>query len=72
MFWLIFTIALWGIVHSLLASIRFKNFLCRTFGDRFMKSYRLLYNVFAVVSILPVLYLMIVLPDKTLYQASSP
>lgn len=72
MFWLILTIALWGIVHSLLASIRFKNFLRRTFGERFMKSYRLLYNVFAVISILPVMYLMIVLPDKTLYQVPSP
>ena len=72
MFWLIFTIALWGIIHSLLASIRFKNFLRRTIGDSFMKSYRLLYNIFAMVSILPVLYLMIVLPDQTLYQVPSP
>jgi methanethiol S-methyltransferase len=72
MFWLIFVIALWGIVHSLLASIRFKNFLRRTFGDNFMKLYRLLYNVFAVISILPVLYLMVVLPDRTLYQVASP
>lgn len=72
MFWLIFIVALWGLIHSLLASIRFKNFLRRTFGDRFMKSYRLLYNVFAVISILPVLYLMIALPDETLYQVPSP
>jgi protein-S-isoprenylcysteine O-methyltransferase Ste14 len=72
MFWLIFTIALWGIIHSLLASIGFKNFLRRTFGDGLMKFYRLLYNIFAVVSILPVLYLMVVLPDRTLYQVPSP
>jgi protein-S-isoprenylcysteine O-methyltransferase Ste14 len=71
MFWLVFIIALWGIVHSLLASIRFKKFLRRTIGDSFMKSYRLLYNIFAMVSILPVLYLMIVLPDQTLYQVPS-
>jgi protein-S-isoprenylcysteine O-methyltransferase Ste14 len=37
-----------------------------------MKFYRLFYNIFAVVSILPVLYLMIVLPDQTLYQVPSP
>ena len=72
MFWLIFIIVVWGIVHSLLASIGFKNFLRRTFGDNFMKFYRLLYNIFAVVSILPVLYLMVVLPDQTLYQLPSP
>ena len=72
MFWLIFIIALWGIVHSLLASMGFKNFLHVTLGNRFMKYYRLLYNIFAVVSILPVLYLMITLPDTTLYQVPSP
>jgi protein-S-isoprenylcysteine O-methyltransferase Ste14 len=72
MFWLIFIIALWGIVHSLLASISFKNFLRRTFGDSFMKFYRLLYNVFAVISIMPVPYLMVVLPDQTLYKVPAP
>lgn len=72
MFWLIFTVALWGILHSLLASIRFKNFVRRTLGDGFMRSYRLLYNIFAVISIAPVLYLMISLPDKTLYHVPAP
>ena len=72
MFWLTFTTALWGIVHSLLASIRFKNYLRRTLGDNLMKFYRLFYNIFAVISILPVLYLMVVLPDRMLYQVASP
>lgn len=72
MFWLIFIIALWGIVHSLLASLAFKNSLRRKVGDGFMKSYRLLYNIFAVISIAPALYLMIALPDKILYQIPSP
>ena len=35
MFWLIFIIALWGIVHSLLASISFKNFLRRIVPPKF-------------------------------------
>ncbi|HEY4491609.1 MAG TPA: hypothetical protein VI958_06380, partial [Acidobacteriota bacterium] len=64
MFWLIFFIIFWGIIHSILASLGFKSFLQRAFGDGFMKFYRLLYNIFAVVSIAPVLYLMILLPDK--------
>jgi protein-S-isoprenylcysteine O-methyltransferase Ste14 len=72
MFWLIFTIALWGILHSWLASLALKNFLRRIFGVGFMKFYRLLYNIFAVISILPVLYLMISLPDKTLYRVPAP
>ena len=72
MFWLILSIALWGLVHSLVASHGFKDFLRRTFDAGFMKSYRLLYNIFAVVSIAPALYLMVVLPDQDLYQISSP
>jgi len=69
---LIFVIAAWGIVHSLLASLGFKDLLRRTLGNGFMKSYRLLYNLFAVISLAPVLYLMVSLPDKTLYQVPPP
>lgn len=72
MFWLIVIIALWGVLHSLFASIAFKGFLRRRFGDGFMKFYRLLYNILAVISIAPALYLMISLPDKTLYQLPFP
>ena len=72
MFWLILSIALWGSIHSLLASLSFKDLLRRTFGDKFMKPYRLLYNIFAVISIAPVLYLMAVLPDEVLYQVPPP
>ena len=72
MFWLIVGIALWGILHSLLASLGFKSLLRRLLGDGFMRFYRLLYNLLAVVSILPVLYLMVSLPGRTLYQVPTP
>jgi len=72
MLWLILSIALWGFVHSLVASFGFKDFLHRTLGDGFMKFYRLLYNIFAVVSIAPVLYLSAVLPDRELYRIPAP
>jgi methanethiol S-methyltransferase len=72
MFWLIFFIVLWGIVHSILASTGFKDLLRGRLGNGFMKFYRLLYNIFAVISLAPVLYLMISLPDKTLYRISPP
>jgi methanethiol S-methyltransferase len=72
MFWLIVTIALWGILHSLLASLGFKSLLRHSLGDGFMKVYRLLYNILAVVSLVPVLYLVVSLPDKTLYQVPAP
>jgi len=80
MFWLIFTtivpvlfgIVLWGVVHSLLASPGFKNSIRRTLGNGAMKFYRLFYNLFAVISIVPVLYLMVTLPDRPLYQVPLP
>ncbi|MFT3893300.1 MAG: isoprenylcysteine carboxylmethyltransferase family protein [Anaerolineales bacterium] len=72
MLWLILSIALWGFIHSLIASFGFKGFLRRVLGDGFMKLYRLLYNIFAVVSVVPVLYLAVVLPDRELYQIPSP
>jgi len=71
MYWLILAIALWGTAHSLLASTGMKDLFCRAFGDRFMKFYRLFYNIYSVISILPILYLMIVLPDRNLYHVSA-
>ena len=72
MFWLIFTIAVWGVIHSLLASTSSKNFLRTSLGNGFMRFYRLLYNFLAVISIVPVLYLMVSLPEKTLYRVPAP
>lgn len=72
MFWLILAIVSWGIVHSIMASLEFKEFLRRALGDGFMKYYRLLYNVFSVVSFAPILYLMVVLPNRSLYQIPFP
>jgi len=69
---LMLAIALWGLIHSLSASLGFKDYLRRTLGGRFMKSYRLLYNIVAVISAAPVLYLMAVLPEKVLYQVPPP
>lgn len=70
--WLILAITLWGIVHSLLASTGFKDLSSRMFGDSLARGYRLFYNLFAVLTILPILYLMIALPDRTLYQVPAP
>lgn len=72
MFWLILSIIVWGVVHSVTASLGFKDSLRRTFGPGFMKFYRLLYNVFSVVSFAPILYLSAVLPTQSLYRVTSP
>jgi len=72
MYWLIFAIVLWGIFHSLLASTGIKDLFHRAYGSGFMKFYRLFYNIYAVISFLPILYLMVTLPDRNLYQVSPP
>ncbi len=72
MLWLILAIALWGLIHSLLASLSFKNFFRRTLGAGFMNFYRLLYNLFSVVSFGFIVYLMVILPDKNLYRVPHP
>jgi methanethiol S-methyltransferase len=66
------SILLWGLVHSLLASNGFKNWLTIASGKPMMRGYRLAYNFFALLSFLPVLYLIATLPDKPLYSIPAP
>ena len=64
--------AAWGVVHSLLASLGCKDLLHRILGDELMRMYRLAYNIFSLVSLLPVAWLMWILPDRTLYRVPEP
>ena len=63
---LLFALTLWGVVHSILASNFAKDMLG---GASF---YRLGYNIFAVLSFAPIVYLMATLPDQSAYQVSTP
>jgi methanethiol S-methyltransferase len=72
MFLLILAIALWGIVHSFLASLPAKAFVLRTFGDAPARLYRLAYNVFSVITFIPILFLTRLPPDQTLYVVPPP
>jgi protein-S-isoprenylcysteine O-methyltransferase Ste14 len=62
---------LYALVHSLLATRFFK-----TWGRRHLPAFdrwwRLGYNVLAVVTLLPVLWLMATLPDRLLYAIDPP
>lgn len=62
---ILLSLALWGVVHSILAS----HFAKDMFKTRF---YRLAYNFFSVVSFAPILYLLVILEDQTLYQVPAP
>jgi len=69
---LVSAFAAWGIVHSLLASLALKDFFRKTFGDGFLRLYRLGYNIFSVISILPILWWMWILPSDVLYLVHAP
>ncbi len=63
---------IYGIVHSWLASASVKGWARRMPGLNADRWYRLAYNAFAVVTLLPMLTMMGVLPSQTLYVVSSP
>lgn len=64
--------SIYAFVHSWLAGEAKTLFRAR-FGDRaYYGFYRLLYNAFAVISFLPVLYLVTFHPGSTLWQVEAP
>jgi hypothetical protein len=71
--WLIVVAAaVWGLVHSLMASIGFKDFLHNLIGKLAERYYRLFYSIFSVISLLPILGLAVMVPDQTLYIIPQP
>jgi protein-S-isoprenylcysteine O-methyltransferase Ste14 len=69
---LVVSILIWGAVHSFTASLGVKEWARRALGEPAMRFYRLAYNLFSVLSFLPILWLMAVLPDRVLYQIPAP
>lgn len=69
-FILLLALAIWGIVHSLLATHFAKGVFRIKYGN--MDFYRLAYNLFAAISFLPILYWMATLPNQVFYQISAP
>lgn len=67
-----FSVLMYGVVHSLLASFWAKGRIRRWMGTSLDRWYRLAYNLFATVSLLPVLALPALLTDKRLYSIPSP
>jgi len=69
---LVFTSAIWGLLHSLTASLGAKNAVRKVIGSQGMTWYRLGYNVFSAVSLFPLLALAAMLPDTLLYIIPQP
>jgi protein-S-isoprenylcysteine O-methyltransferase Ste14 len=62
----------YAVVHSLLASLGVKDQVQRHFGPAADRGYRLFYNLFAILSGLPILLLLLLLPDQLIYQIPFP
>jgi protein-S-isoprenylcysteine O-methyltransferase Ste14 len=62
----------WAVVHSLTASIRCKDWVRRLLGPWTDRWYRLAYVTFSSVSGLPLLLMVTLLPNRTLYVVPSP
>ena len=62
----------WAVVHSLLASLPVKGWARRRLGAGVDRWYRLAYVAFAGVTLVPILGLVAILPDRTLYSVAAP
>jgi protein-S-isoprenylcysteine O-methyltransferase Ste14 len=72
-FWIILlAVLVYGVLHSWLASLGLKAWAISRFGDLAGRVYRLIYNLIAVVTLLPVLLLPVALLDKEIYRIPSP
>lgn len=72
-FWIILlAILLYGVIHSLLASLEAKALARQWFGSAANRWFRLFYNIFAVLTFLPIMLLPAVLADKPLYSIPYP
>jgi len=72
-FWIILIVVLaYGLLHSFLASLHLKARVRRWFGPRSDRWFRLLYNFLASLTLLPILFLPVLLPDRALYRIPFP
>ncbi len=69
---LVLSIAGYGLVHSWLASRQAKSLAAQLLGRTAGRVYRLAYNIFSIISLLPVLALAALLPDHPLYTIPLP
>jgi len=71
--WLILlAVLLYGLIHSWLASLGIKALVRRWLGAFSERVYRLAYNIFAGLTLLPVLALPAILPDRGIYTIPFP
>jgi methanethiol S-methyltransferase len=66
--WIVISFVAFAVVHSLTAGVGLPERLKQIIGSRSVDGwYRVAYNVFSVVTFMPVVYLMVSLPDSRIY-----
>ncbi|MDR7666592.1 isoprenylcysteine carboxylmethyltransferase family protein [Methanosarcina sp. Z-7115] len=68
----VFSLAAFAVIHSLTASLPFKRLLVRGLGSRAEMLYLPAYSLIAVLTILPLVYLLYKYPGRILYKIRSP
>ncbi|MDF1501219.1 MAG: isoprenylcysteine carboxylmethyltransferase family protein [Anaerolineales bacterium] len=59
-------------LHSVLAARRVKSWVRERFGGTGERYYRLIYNIIGVVTLLPILALLAIVPGQEIYRWSAP
>ncbi|AKB75128.1 hypothetical protein MSLAZ_1867 [Methanosarcina lacustris Z-7289] len=69
---LVFCLVAFAAIHSFMASLPFKRFIMRTLGSRAEILYMPVFSLIAVLTILPLVYLLYKNPGPVLYIIPSP
>lgn len=70
--WILIAGTLYGVIHSLTASLWFKQYIAHHFGEPGRKYYRLVYVLVSLITTPLYIVLIVLLPDKHLYTLSQP
>jgi protein-S-isoprenylcysteine O-methyltransferase Ste14 len=70
--WILLAIAVYGVIHSWLASIRTKELARKWLGEQIFRAYRLIYVLIASLGALGLIYLVLELPDARIYVVPLP
>lgn len=63
---------IFGLTHSLFADPRVKRTIRRSLGAAADRWYRLVYVILSTAAILPFFYILVFMPDRTLYTVPAP
>ena len=71
--WILLALAIYGVIHSVLAAHRTKEVFKNWWGEsNYLRFYRLFFSIQSAVLFVPVLLLVVILPDQIIYRIPSP